>query len=278
MNQKNLKSRVYSLVKAAVAAAALPVFFVYIMIAKPDYRIMNGAAHIVVPVAHAVGDVLTWPVRVGGNIVHNIHDLAVLRRENAELRAELDAMRARSDECDAAILDNQRLAMQADIIKTHPDTVAANVVHDAAALHHNNYFIDRGAHSGIEPGMAVTTFDGRLVGIVIDAAPSFARVRALTDADTNIAVRILGSEVYGFMRGHGTSHPTMGFFSDPEFQPTPGIKLVTSSIGGVLPDGIMVGETENESDVRIKSPGEIMRVMVWKFNGDGTYGVADAND
>lgn len=272
MNQKKLTSRVFSLVKAAAAAAVLPVFYIYIMVAKPDYRIMNAAAHVIVPVSGAVGDVLTWPFRAGGDLIKNMHELSGLRRENAELRAELAAQRARGNECDIAILENQKLARELDIVHTRPATVAADVIHDNAALHHNTYFISKGARDGIEPGQVAVTFDGWLAGIVIDAAPGFARVRALNDAETNIAVRVAGSEVYGFMQGTGAMRPVMGFFSDPEFQPDAGIKLITSGISGILPSGIMVGEMENETDVRIKSPGDLSRVMILKFDSTGRYG------
>lgn len=271
MNQKKLTSRIYSVAKAAAAAAVLPVFFIYIMVAKPDYRVMNAAAHVVVPVGTAIGDIITWPFRAGGNIIKNIHELSNLRSENAELRAELDAMRMRGTECDVALQENQKLARELDIVKTTPSAVAADVVHDSAALHHNTYIISKGARDGIEPGQVAVTFDGMLAGIVIDAAPGFARVRALSDSETNIAVRVVGSEVYGFMRGTGAARPVMGFFSDPEFQPTAGIRLVTSGISGVLPEGIMVGTMENDTDVRIKSPGDLSRVMILKFDSTGRY-------
>ncbi len=278
MNHKKLTSRVFSIAKAAAAAAVLPVFFIYIMVAKPDYRIMNAAAHVVVPVAGAVGDVLTWPFRAGGNLIQNMRELSGLRRENAELRAELAAHKARGNECDIAISENQKLARELDIVRARPGTVAADVVHDNAAMHHNTYFISKGARDGIEPGQVAVTFDGMMAGIVIDAAPDFARVRALNDAETNIAVRVVGSEVYGFMRGTGAMRPVMGFFSDPEFQPTAGIKLVTSGISGILPSGIMVGVMENDTDVRIKSPGDLSRVMILKFDVAGRYGNAQKNN
>ena len=114
--------------------------------------------------------------------------------------------------------------------------------------------------------MAVASTDMVLAGIVIDTAPNFARVRALTDSDTNIAVRVVGSEVYGFMKGNGSGRPTIGFFSDPEFQPTGGLKLVSSNISGVLPAGLVIGELIDEADVKILNPAKLSRVMVLKFD------------
>lgn len=272
MNQNKLSSKVYPLIKSVAAGAVLPVLFIYIMIAKPDYKLMNALSHVVVPVAQVVGDIITWPVRVIGNTIDNVRELATLRDENEELRVRLDAALANKHACDIAIAENQKLVRELDMVQNSPrKTVIANVIHDNSAMGHNTYIINRGSNRGIEPGQVVVSPDMVLVGIVIDAAPNFSRVRALTDSDTNIAVRVVGSEVYGFMRGDGSGVPVMGFFSDPEFQATAGIKLVSSNISGVLPDGLVVGEMKNETDVKITNPASLSRVMVLQFDTNNEY-------
>ena len=119
--------------------------------------------------------------------------------------------------------------------------------------------------------MVVISTDGMLVGIITDVAPYFARVRTLTDSDSNIAVRIAGSDIYGFLHGNGSNTPTIGFFSDTEFQPTPGLKLITSNISGMLPNGIYVGETANESDVTVMPSKKLSRVIVLQFDNSTEY-------
>lgn len=272
MNQNKLSSRAYTLIKSAIAAAALPVMFIYVMIAKPDYRLMNAAGHVVVPVARWVGGVVTWPVRAAGGIIENIHELSTLRSENEELRIRLDDALRNKTECEIAMRENQKLAHELDMVRATPaGATIADVMHDNTAFHHSTFLINRGARDNIETGMAVVTTDGRLAGIVTDVAAGFSRVRALTDSASNIAVRIVGSDVYGFMSGDGTDTPEMGFFSDPEFQAAAGLRLVTSNISGVLPAGIVVGEMINETDVRVARPGEISRVMVLRFNSANEY-------
>lgn len=267
MSQTKLSSKIYPLVKAVAAAAVLPILFIYVMIAKPDYKLMNAMSHVVVPVAQFVGDVITWPIRVIGNTIDNVAELSNLRAENEELRARLDDALANKNACDIAITENQKLKRELGIVSSQPrKAIIADVIHDNKILGHNTYIINRGASDGVEPGMVVASTDMYLVGIIIDTAINFSRVRALTDADTNIAVRVVGSEVYGFMSGNGSGRPTMGFFSDPEFQPTNGIKLVTSNISGVLPVGLLVGEMIDELDVKIKNPSELSQVMVLKFD------------
>lgn len=273
MNPKKVSSRLHTIVKSAIVAAILPFVFIYIVVAKPDYRIMNGLAHIMLPVVNAVGDLVTWPVRAGGNAIKKIHHISQIENENEELRARLAQALADKNKCDIALIENQKLEHELDIVRTTPYAgIIADVTFDNSALHHGTFMINRGSRDGISAGMVVTSFDNRLAGIVIDAGANFARVRSLIDSNTNIAVRIVGSDVYGFMHGNGSNMPTFGFLSDHKFQVTDGIKLVTSGISGVLPPDIFVGEIKNNSDVEVLLPGELSRVMVLKFNsGADTY-------
>ena len=267
MSQTKTSSKIYPLIKSAIAGAVLPVLFIYIMIAKPDYKLMNALGHVVVPVAQWVGDVITWPIRAVGGAIDNIAQISNLRAENEELRARLDEALMNKNTCDVAIKENQKLNQELDIVQSRPqDAIIADVIHDNRVLGHNTYIINRGAQDAIEPGMVITNTSLEMAGIVVDVAANFSRVRALTDADTNIAVRVVGSEVYGFLSGNGSSTPKMKFFSDPEFQPSAGIKLITSNISGVLPRGLYVGEMVNETDVKITPPSKLSRVIVLKFD------------
>ena len=273
MNPKKTSSRLHTIIKSAVVAAILPFVFIYIVVAGPNYRMMNGVAHIAMPIMNGIGDLVTWPLRAGGNIIKRIHTIYYLEQENEELRARLDQVLTDKNKCDIAVLENQELARQLDIVRTVPyASVVADVIFDNSALHHGTFLVNRGSRDGIEPGMVVVSFDNTLAGIVIDAGAHFARVRSLIDSNTNIAVRVAGSEVYGFLAGNGSNTPTIGFFNDHKFQPDAGIKLVTSGISGVLPPDIFVGTMKNNTDVDVISPHELSRVMVLKFNSEqNTY-------
>ena len=268
MSQTNkISSKIYPLIKAVATAAVLPVLFIYIMIAKPDYRLMNALSHVVVPSAQWVGDVITWPFRAIINSVENINELSGLRTENEELRAKLNEALINKNACDIAIAENKKLTRELSIVLSQPrDTIIADVVYDNSALGHNTYLINRGAADNIKAGMVVASTDLQLAGIVIDVATNFSRVRALTDSDTNIAVRVVGSDVYGFLTGNGSKYPNIGFCSDPEFQVSNGIKLITSNISGVLPSGLLVGEITDGTDVRVLQPSALSRVLVLKFD------------
>lgn len=272
MQQKKISSKVYSYAKSALAAAILPVFLIYIMIGKPDYKIMNALSHVVLPVANWVGDVVTWPVRAVGNVAVSIRELSTIRSENEELRVRLSDALRQQNEYEVALAENQKLTRELDIVRATPQkTIVAGITYNNEAFGHNTFMINKGVQSGVELGMAVVSFEGVLVGIVSDVGVGFAKVRSLTDTKSNIPVRFAGSEVYGFLQGNGSSAPTMGFFSDPKFQPTAGLKLITSSISGVLPDGILVGQMENSTDAQVLRPTRISDVMVLQFDGKNKY-------
>ena len=267
MVAKKVSSRLHTIIKSAFVAALLPIMLIYIVVAKPDYKIINGTAHIFLPVANAVGDFFTWPIRAGGNLIRNIRDISNLKQENEELRTRLDMALATKNECDVALLENQRLARELDVKRNIDyETVIADVILDNTAINHGTFLIDRGTSDGVKQGMVVVSFDNTMVGTVMDTGAHYSRVRALNDSDTNIAVRVAGSDIYGFLRGNGSANPTIGFFNDTQFQGGAGIKLLTSSISGVLPPGIFVGTMQNKTDVDVLSPSELSSVMVLKFN------------
>lgn len=272
MIEKSTSSKIITLIKSALAAAVLPVLFIYVMIGKPDYRIMNGLAHVVLPIANAVGDVITWPVRIIGNTFDNIHELSLLRSENAELRVRLDEALSYKYKCDIAVAENDALVRQIGITKEIPQkTVIADVIHETRALHHNTFMINRGTSDGVNRGMVVVSTSNQFAGVIIDSGENFSRVRAITDSDTNIAVNVAGYEVYGFLAGNASKTPTVGLFSDPQFKAAKGLTLVTSNISGVLPTGIFVGTMKNGTDVNVLQPSTLSRVIVLQFDRSNEY-------
>ena len=265
-------SRLARIIKSALSAAAIPVFIIYIMIAKPDYTIMNNLAHIVLPVAHGVGSVITWPIRAIGQSAQWIKETSNLRTENRELREKLDIALANKYSCDIAIEENKKLEHEIDIKRASPyKTVIADIQFDDSVFHHNTFLINRGKRAGLSRGMVVVSFDNRLIGTILDCGSQFCRVRALTDTDTNIAIRIVGSDISGFLQGNGKSRASIGFFNDAKFIGRRGLKIITSNISGILPNGIYIGDMIDEKTVDVLRPNDVSRVMVLQYNDIGSY-------
>ena len=274
---KNASSKIYSYLRAGAAAALIPIFFIYMMIGKPDYAIMNVAAGVVVPVSGFLADGLTWPLRVVGKIAEKSRERGNALRENRELRAKLDDLLREQTRCQFLIAENQHLAQKLDIAEGRTQKIiVARVIHDNSAIGHNTFILDRGENGGIAPNMAVVSFDGVLVGVVTTVSIDSAKVRAITDAKSSIPVRVAGTDVYGFLRGAGASAPVFEFYSDPEFVPTAGNHLVTSNIKGGLPDGIPVGMVTDVGRVSAgvspaATTSRLHDVMVLSFEAAGKY-------
>ena len=277
MSAKSISSKVYSVVRAGAVAVLIPIFFIYMMIGKPDYKVVNAAAGIVVPAAGFLANGLTWPLRVIGKIAEKSRVHGAALRENRKLRAKLDELMHEQTQCQFVIAENQHLAQKLDIAtKQAQKVLVARVIHDHSAIGHNTFILDRGDEGGIAPGMAVVSFDGALVGIVTTVSIDSAKVRAITDARSTIPVRVAGTDVYGFLRGAGVSPPVFEFYSDPEFVPTAGNHLITSTIKGGLPDGIPVGMVTDVGKASTKAaPAAVIDrlhdVMVLSFDSAGKY-------
>ena len=272
MTKDKLSYKLVQIIKSSLAAIAVPVFIIYVMVAKPDYTLMNGLAHVVLPVAHGVGSVITWPIRAVGQSANWIKETAQIRHENEVLRAKLDEALANKYNCDIAVLENQKLEHEINVKKASPyKSVIADIQFDDSVFHHNNFLINRGKKDGLSKGMIVVSFDNRMVGTVTDCGSQFCRVRALSDHDTNIAIRISGSDISGFLQGNGKSRASIGFFNDTQFVGRKGLKVMTSNISGVLPSGIYIGDMIDEKNVDILRPNNISRVMVLQYNDIGSY-------
>ncbi|MCL1785848.1 MAG: rod shape-determining protein MreC [Alphaproteobacteria bacterium] len=272
-----ISSRLSEIIRAFTAASLLPVFFFYILLDKPDYKIMNAVRHVIVPTAHVVGDALSWPFRAFGRSAANFYTLTQAKRENEELRVRLDAALSRQSLCDTAIMENQRLETLLGIARDAPlKTIIARAVLEYSAFRHTTLSISKGTADGIREGQAVISTDGSLLGVVAEVFENSARVRGLEDTKSNIPVRVAGSEVYGFLRGNGERAPIFEFFSDQEFVPTRGIRLVSSGIRGNLPNGIFVGVVDREGKIeaRVKLGAQIggaQEVIVLQFDGKDGY-------
>lgn len=272
MTKDKLSYKLAKIIKSVSAAIILPIFVIYMMVGKPDYAITNGLAHIVLPVANFAGSVITWPFRTIGNGIAWIHETYNIRSENEELKIRLAAALAEKNNCDITNYENQKLEHELDVKKSYPySSVIADITFDSSAFYHNTFFINKGTRSGISKNMAVVSFDNRLVGVVVDCGSAFCKVRSLIDADTNIAVRIAGADVSGFLQGNGKNKASIGFFNDTQFVGRKGLKIITSNISGVLPSGIYVGDMLDENYVNVIKPTDLSRVMILKFNNQDSY-------
>jgi rod shape-determining protein MreC len=102
--------------------------------------------------------------------------------------------------------------------------------------------IDRGTEDGVREGMPVITWRG-VVGRVNRVGPTSSKVLLITDTSSSISGRIQGSEsrVTGLVRGRQEGGLLMQHIPQEESLQT-GDTIVTSDLGAILPEGLVIGQ------------------------------------
>ena len=202
----------------------------------------NTAMAIVAPFQSA----FSW---VGNNILSlkaTVTELMNLHEQNKLLRQEVELLRAQNLTASETASENQRLRSLLGYKQTAVqfDLVAARVIGRESASWTSVIVINRGTMDGVANNMAVVTELG-LVGHVIDAGISSAKVQLLTDPRSSVGTLIQRPEsrVAGIVKGD-IKNPALPHMvnipKDSDVQVND--VIVTSGFGGVYPKGIIVGK------------------------------------
>ncbi len=199
----------------------------------------DGAATVFSPLRGAA-DKVFHPV---GNVWSGIWHYGDVKKENDELRAELDQLRAQAaSNADAAkqLQELQQLA-QLDSL-TQYQQVTARVASGPIGNFENTVQLDKGTNAGIQVGMPVLTGTG-LVGRVVQVTSGNAVVKLISDVDAATGVRFTTSGTKGVAHGTGAGNPLMSDSDVPVGTNVPiGDPVLTSGlVGSVYPPDVVVG-------------------------------------
>jgi len=120
--------------------------------------------------------------------------------------------------------------------------------------------INKGSKDGLSKNLPVITQQKTLVGKITEVYENFAKVMLLTDKESSFDAEIPegGAPIYGIVKGKGNLKVSLDLIpQDKEIKE--GDPVVTSSLGGVFPKGILVGEIKEikKSDVELFQTAEI---------------------
>ena len=158
-----------------------------------------------------------------------------LRRENAELRAEVIVLRE-------AQIENENLRRQLNYKSAVPhfQLLSAEVIGRDPSNLLQYILIDRGRIDGIEPGMSVLTAEG-LVGRVSEVSAASSKVMLITDPSSSVTAMIQSSRATGVVQGHSAHELAMRYI--PQLaEVAPGDIVLTSGLGGNLPRRLPIGQ------------------------------------
>ncbi len=170
----------------------------------------------------------------------NYIELGHVREQNQDLKKTVERLRLEQ----AALLEDARqgqrlqalLGFQEKYIYT---TVAAQAYGSSGSDHSGVFYIDKGAHDGLKPDMAVITADG-IVGKVRDVFPHTAQVLAVNDPSSGAGVILEKTRIRGILKGDALGRlEVVGILADERIQP--GEQVLTAGGDLIFPRGLPVG-------------------------------------
>lgn len=202
--------------------------------------------------------VFSKPARYVTGVIGNIDGILNTYEENKKLKSRLSEYASGQAELIDVSAENKRLremidkeddlrnfeSIQATVIARNPDQWEEKVI------------INKGSVHGIEKNMAVITSAGKetgLIGKVILVTPSTSTVELLSTESTDFRVSAVipgDKPVFGLVEGFDRLRGELIVKRiDANFDLKPGLKVVSSGLGGIFPKGLLIGEvTEVSTD------------------------------
>lgn len=180
-----------------------------------------------------------------GSTLQQIGDLA---RQNDRYREQIDRLEAqlvRTRELEAENQDLRNLLGLKQ--KAGPgELIPVRRIAGDPSPFVGSFTVDKGEDEGVRVGMTVATARG-LVGRVIRSAPATAKVLMIVDSNSAVTARVQSSGATGVVRGRADARGVGGDTSlvmekiPQEDLLGPGDLVVTSDIGGIFPEGLIIG-------------------------------------
>ncbi len=174
------------------------------------------------------------------NLWSNYLYLRGVRRENRELRAELERMKIEQ----TRLAEDARMAQRVQALLGFKEqyvesTVAAQVIGTSGSDQSRILYIDKGSHQGIKLDMAVITPTG-IVGKIVQVFPEASQVLPINDQFSGVGAALKESRLQGILKGSPNGATTLQYIMSDE-KVTPGEEIITSGGDRIYPKGLPVG-------------------------------------
>ena len=180
-----------------------------------------------------------------GDLINHPADNAALRQQNSQLEQQVGQLQGQVLQLQQQLQDQQVLSSLLDFTRANPEyrlTGALVIGIDPNPL--SRYvIIDQGTDNGLLYGMPVVSSQG-LVGRVEAVIPRAARVQLITDPNSAVNVRLKDSQVDAVVRGSVNGQLTAEMIP-VSAQVKPQELVLTSSLGGNYPAGLLVGQVSS---------------------------------
>lgn len=180
-----------------------------------------------------------------------------IKEENENLQLKIQQLVAENTSLQELKKENEilRQALEIGLEKDFELSFAKVIGKD---LFQDSFTINKGKEDGLSSGLPVITQQKILVGKIGEVYENFSKVILVSDKESSFDVKIADREISGVAKGKGG----LGLILDLlpwETEIKEGEQVITSSLGGVFPGGILVGSIKNvkKSDVKPFQTAEI---------------------
>lgn len=214
-------------------------------------RQTSWPAKIVMDVQNTVGSWIYRPVSRVTGFLGGISQLHEMYLENAQLKHEMQNYASLKAQLAQVQADNQRLQVAAGFKKSKQGQqyklLASHVIGRDPSTWNSEITIDVGTANGAKVNMPVVASDGSLVGRITAAATHSSKVILITDTQVGDGVSasvVTGTtqQPFGVVVGSSTAPGTLQMnFLSPLANIQVNDTVVTSKLGGIFPDGLVIG-------------------------------------
>lgn len=226
---------------------------IIILIAVLSYALrsdkkLNTFESIVKDVVVEVQKIVYFPFKNFSTMISDYNSLKNVLEENKILKSNVEKIESLEAENVALKKELEEMKNELNIehVLSDYDYLNATVVSRNAATWYNNLTIDKGSHNGIEEGMVVINSTG-VIGRITNVSTFSSDVKLITTTDTNnkMSVTITNGDkkLTGLINGYDYK---TGYLEIEGISNTDNVAIgdlvYTSGLGGVFPNGILVGK------------------------------------
>ena len=233
----------------------------FVLIALSESGVLGPAegvlSFVVAPVERAVAAI----VKGVGSVTGRTRDAVELQQRVAELEFARDALVQENFRLREYQAENQELRRQLNFRQENPTygSIGVDVVEqgctfypcgDVVGQDSNPYLrfviINVGSQEGVAVGMPVVTGGAAMIGRIARTSPSLSYVQLINDPASLVVAMLQQSRVMGVVEGSEEGQLYMTNIL-PDEEVAEGETIITSSIGGMLPRGLILGQVETVS-------------------------------
>ena len=179
-------------------------------------------------------------------------------RELLQLRQEVANLRVRCTRAEEQAAENVRLRELLELRKkTALNFIAAEVIGKDPSNWLSTVIINKGEQDGISVNQPVMQ-GGGVIGKVTEAHRHHAKVLLISDANSRVVALVQRTRVEGIMEGIGGGLCRLKFLP-PDTEVQLGDTIITAGVGGVYPEGLLLGNVES---IRVERGGAYKNCII----------------